>query len=99
MSEFGSANDPAQGTDPFATSSHPSDLTLTPSAAGAEDRDIPDVIVSCFQELDLSASALLYSTETTREDAWFTAVMAGLGEKAEHYEKVGHYSWVFVFLG
>ena len=47
-----------------------------------------DLIVLGFQELDLSAGALLYSTETTREDAWFAAVMAGMGEKAEHYEKV-----------
>ncbi|KAJ3555817.1 hypothetical protein NM688_g2364 [Phlebia brevispora] len=54
---------------------------------GDEDED-PDMIVLAFQELDLSAGALLYSTETTREDAWFTAAMAGLGEKAELYTKV-----------
>lgn len=53
----------------------------------------PDVIVLGFQELDLSTGALLYSTETTREDAWFSAAMAGLGEKAEHYEKV---SFIYV---
>ncbi|KAI0088373.1 Endonuclease/exonuclease/phosphatase [Irpex rosettiformis] len=47
-----------------------------------------DLIVLGFQELDLSAGALLYSTETTREDAWFGAAMAGLGEKAEHYVKL-----------
>lgn len=50
--------------------------------------DDPDLIVLGFQELDLSAGALLYSTETTREDAWFSAAMAGLGEKAETYTKV-----------
>lgn len=50
--------------------------------------DDPDMIILGFQELDLSAGALLYSTETTREDAWFNAVMAGLGEKAEMYTKV-----------
>ena len=50
----------------------------------------PDVIVLGFQELDLSAGALLYSTETTREDAWLNAVLAGLGEKAVEYEKVSN---------
>ena len=42
-----------------------------------------------FQELDLSTEALLYSTRTTREDAWCAAVLAGLGEKAAGYRKVG----------
>lgn len=52
------------------------------------DDDDPDLIVLGFQELDLSAGALLYSTEKTREEAWHTAVLAGLGEKASVYEKV-----------
>lgn len=56
-------------------------------AASSEMQD-PDLIVLGFQELDLSAGALLYSTETTREDAWVTAALAGLGEKAVDYEKV-----------
>jgi hypothetical protein len=51
------------------------------------DRD-PDMIVLGFQEIDLSTEALLYSTGTVREDAWFMAVMAGLGEKGALYEKV-----------
>ena len=42
-----------------------------------------------FQELDLSAEALIYSTGTVREDAWCSAVFAALGEKAVSYEKVG----------
>jgi hypothetical protein len=46
------------------------------------------MIVLAFQELDLSAEALLYSTGSTREDAWCMAVFAALGEKAVEYEKV-----------
>lgn len=48
----------------------------------------PDIIVLGFQELDLSAGALLYSAEALREDAWTSAVFAGLGEKLELYDKV-----------
>ncbi|KIP04826.1 hypothetical protein PHLGIDRAFT_129265 [Phlebiopsis gigantea 11061_1 CR5-6] len=57
-----------------------------PSTTG-EAQD-PDLIVLGFQELDLSAGALIYSTETTREDAWFAAALAGLGENAVEYEKL-----------
>ena len=53
-----------------------------------EDPEDPDMLVLGFQELDLSTGALLYSSETTREEAWCTAVFAGLGEKAVLYEKV-----------
>ena len=66
--------------------SHPSDETPAPTIIG--DHEGPDLIVLGFQELDLSAGALLYSAETTREDAWLTAALAGLGEKAVEYEKV-----------
>lgn len=48
----------------------------------------PDLLVVSFQELDLSAGALLYSTEAHREGAWTSAVTAGLGEKLELYDKV-----------
>ncbi|KAI0049485.1 DNase I-like protein [Auriscalpium vulgare] len=48
----------------------------------------PDLFVLAFQELDLSTEALLYSTKTTREDAWTAATLAALGEKGEHYEKL-----------
>ncbi|TFY62873.1 hypothetical protein EVJ58_g3588 [Rhodofomes roseus] len=54
----------------------------------AEDQGDPDLFVLAFQELDLSAEALLYSTKTVREDAWCAAVFAGLGEKAVLYEKL-----------
>ncbi|KAJ4491922.1 hypothetical protein C8J55DRAFT_449055 [Lentinula edodes] len=47
-----------------------------------------DILVLGFEELDLSTEALLYSTSTAREDAWTVAVFAGLGEKAELYEKL-----------
>lgn len=50
--------------------------------------DDPDLLVLGFQELDLSTEALIYSTGTVKEDAWCTAVLAGLGEKAVNYEKV-----------
>ena len=63
-----------------------SDAGLTDVSEGPDD---PDMLVLGFQELDLSAEALLYSTKTVREDAWCMAVFAGLGEKAALYEKVG----------
>lgn len=50
--------------------------------------DDPDIFAFAFQEADLSAEALLYSTSTVREDAWTTAILAALGEKAVYYEKV-----------
>ena len=69
------------------TASKASSTTLLPDMDDPGEDD-PDMIVLGFQELDLSAGALLYSTETTREEAWYTAAMAGLGEKAEMYTKV-----------
>jgi inositol polyphosphate 5-phosphatase INPP5B/F len=68
--------------------SHSSNVAFELDKASVATQIDPDLIVVGFQELDLSTGALLYSTETTREDAWFTAVMAGLGEKAVLYEKV-----------
>ncbi|KAH9903242.1 DNase I-like protein [Cubamyces lactineus] len=62
-----------------------SDAGLTDVSEGPDD---PDMLVLGFQELDLSAEALLYSTKTVREDAWCMAVFAGLGEKAALYEKL-----------
>lgn len=59
----------------------------TPSGID-ETADDPDILAVCFQELDLSAGALLYTTEPLREDAWTSAVLAGLGEKLELYNKV-----------
>ncbi|KAG5643510.1 hypothetical protein DXG03_000702 [Asterophora parasitica] len=48
----------------------------------------PDMLVLGFQELDLSTEALIYSTGTSREDAWCLAVFAALGAKGPLYEKV-----------
>ncbi|EIN14588.1 DNase I-like protein [Punctularia strigosozonata HHB-11173 SS5] len=53
-----------------------------------EEESDPDFLVLGFQELDLSTGALVYATDTTREDSWVAAVLAGLGEKAELYEKL-----------
>jgi len=50
--------------------------------------DDPDVLALGFQELDLSTEALIYSSNTIREDAWTVAILAALGEKAVKYEKV-----------
>jgi inositol polyphosphate 5-phosphatase INPP5B/F len=52
------------------------------------DDDDFDMLVLGFQELDLSAEALLISTSTAREEQWTTAVIAGLGERGVLYEKV-----------
>lgn len=48
----------------------------------------PDLLVLGFQELDLSTGALLYTTETTREDAWTRAVLRALAPSGVSYAKV-----------
>ncbi|KAL0071307.1 hypothetical protein AAF712_001873 [Marasmius tenuissimus] len=53
-----------------------------------EHPDDPDILVFGFQELDLSTEALIYSTRTTREEAWCTAIFSALGDKAAYYEKL-----------
>jgi inositol polyphosphate 5-phosphatase INPP5B/F len=60
-----------------------------PLRADKDDPD-PDIFVLGFQELDLSAEALIYYASTAREDAWCHAIFAALGEKAIKYEKVRH---------
>ncbi|EPT03267.1 hypothetical protein FOMPIDRAFT_1028919 [Fomitopsis schrenkii] len=64
----------------------------------AESRGDSDFFVLAFQELDLSAEALLYSTKTAREDAWCAAVFAGLGDKAVLYEKLASKQLVGMLL-
>ncbi|KJA23929.1 hypothetical protein HYPSUDRAFT_136984 [Hypholoma sublateritium FD-334 SS-4] len=59
-----------------------------PLRVDLSDPEDPDLLVVGFQELDLSAEALIYSTGTVREDAWCLAVFAALGEKAVSYEKL-----------
>lgn len=48
----------------------------------------PDLLVVALQEADHSTEALFYTTKPAKEDAWITAILAALGEKAEKYEKV-----------
>jgi len=76
--------------------SHVSDCTADPSNPHPQDYfDVqgtdPDFLIAAFQELDLSAEALIYSTKTIREDTWTLAIMAALGEKVELYDKVSEY--------
>ena len=77
------------GTVSVGTVSEDTAVSDAGADVSAEGPDDPDMLVLGFQELDLSAEALLYSTKTVREDAWCMAVFAGLGEKAALYEKVG----------
>ncbi|KAJ7206536.1 DNase I-like protein [Mycena pura] len=55
---------------------------------GEDDDSGPDLLVLGFQELDLSAEALIYASSTAREDAWCDAVFAALGSRAGRYEKL-----------
>ena len=76
------------------------DITQTKKKASTRvdevDPDDPDLFVFGFQELDHSAEALFYSTNTTREDAWCHAIFAALGEKGVKYEKVSVLFYGFV---
>ncbi|KAJ7766342.1 DNase I-like protein [Mycena maculata] len=58
----------------------------------------PDLLVLGFQELDLSTEALLYSTNTLKEEAWCTAAFAALGAQAEQYEKLASKQLVGIFI-
>jgi len=48
----------------------------------------PDLYVFGMQELDRSVGALLYTTSTVKEDAWFDAIMGDLGDRSDSYQKV-----------
>ncbi|KAJ8488584.1 hypothetical protein ONZ51_g3464 [Trametes cubensis] len=76
------------GTVSVGTVSEDTAVSDAGADVSSEGPDDPDMLVLGFQELDLSAEALLYSTKTVREDAWCMAVFAGLGEKAALYEKL-----------
>ncbi|THH32874.1 hypothetical protein EUX98_g1340 [Antrodiella citrinella] len=78
-----------------------SDTSAPPSYLSDDRRPAipdPDILVLAFQELDLSTEALLYSTKTTREEAWCAAALAGLGEKAVQYEKLASKQLVGMLL-
>jgi len=82
MMPAGSAQSEAQSINVQGSTAPSTSSTLVASD------DDPDILVLGFQELDLSTEALLYSTNTAREDAWCSAVFAGLGEKRSQYVKV-----------
>ncbi|KLO08776.1 DNase I-like protein [Schizopora paradoxa] len=48
----------------------------------------PDILVFGFQELDVSAEALLISYTTDREDMWLNSIFSALGEAGESYTKL-----------
>ena len=78
------------------TSSHQGDENKKiPSPANADDPD-PDMFVLGFQELDLSAEALIYYSSSAREDAWCHAIFAALGEKVIKYEKVRRDIYIYI---
>jgi phosphatidylinositol-bisphosphatase len=47
-----------------------------------------DMLVMGFQEIDHSTEAFFNLAGPAREEAWTTAILAALGDKAEQYEKV-----------
>ncbi|EJD47455.1 DNase I-like protein [Auricularia subglabra TFB-10046 SS5] len=62
------------------------DIVRTDSPGAAEphsSQDEPDILVVGFQELDLSAEALLYSTNPAKEDAWTAAILESLGTRSD----------------
>lgn len=67
-------------------------------ASVEESETDPDLLVFGFQELDLSTEALLYSSKTSRVDAWTTAIFASLGEKGALYHKLASKQLVGMLL-
>ncbi|KAF8189113.1 Endonuclease/exonuclease/phosphatase [Mycena galopus ATCC 62051] len=96
----------AKDENPFEDTNTP---TPTPTPAPVDEKDAsasadsgsdstPDLLVLGFQELDLSAEALIYSTSTVREDAWCAAAFAALGARAVGYEKLASKQLVGILL-
>lgn len=56
----------------------------------SSDNTDPDILVLGFQELDLSAEALLISYTTDREEMWLNSIFAALGEARGQYTKVSN---------
>ncbi|KAJ7092810.1 DNase I-like protein [Mycena belliarum] len=82
---------PLKEVSPFSVPEDPFESAAEKAALPAEtgtpaDDAAPDLIVLGFQELDLSAEALLYASSTARSDAWAEAVFAALGERGGEYE-------------
>lgn len=68
-------------------------LTLTFMFAGTEGQgqaSTPeaDMFIMGFQEIDHSTEAFFNFAGGAREEAWTTAILAALGDRAERYEKV-----------
>ena len=58
------------------------------SEATDKDTGEPDILIFGFEEVDLSAGALLYSTSSALEEAWTQTILTGLGDHAHSYVKV-----------
>ena len=63
-------------------------ISALPLEARNDNISEPDLLVVALQEVDQSTEALFYTTNPSREDAWITAILAAMGEKAQNYEKV-----------
>ncbi|KAA1474554.1 DNase I-like protein [Dentipellis sp. KUC8613] len=83
-----SLGDVAKSVDGEDKEDTPEQPDTVPTQQTSQDPVDPDLLVFGFQELDLSTEALLYSTKTTREEAWTEAIFAGLGDKREMYGKL-----------
>ncbi|CAK5268023.1 unnamed protein product, partial [Mycena citricolor] len=59
---------------------------------------VADIYVLGFQELDLSAEALLYASGSAKEEAWTAAVFAGLGAQRDSYVKIASKQLVGLLL-
>ncbi|KAF9026802.1 DNase I-like protein, partial [Hymenopellis radicata] len=73
-------------------------IASTSTAVSVAPKELPDILVLGFQELDLSTEALIYSTSTVREDAWCTAVFAALGEHQSEYTKLASKQLVGILI-
>jgi inositol polyphosphate 5-phosphatase INPP5B/F len=79
LAAHGDIAPPASTIVPLA---EPANIPLPTSPSFASDSvtndGVPDILVFGFQELDLSTAALIYATQTSREDAWARAIMSSL---------------------
>ncbi|WVQ93909.1 hypothetical protein IAU59_000987 [Kwoniella sp. CBS 9459] len=69
-------------------------LELAPLVGKGEE----DILVFGFQEADLRRQSLLVSQGNTRADGWAAALLAGLGPKAEDFEKLVMTQYVGVLM-
>ncbi|WRT63490.1 uncharacterized protein IL334_000395 [Kwoniella shivajii] len=69
-------------------------LELAPLAGKGEE----DILVFGFQEADLRRQSLLISQGNSRADGWEAALFAGLGSKADEFEKLVMTQYVGVMM-